>query len=1059
MLGRPLVLLAALMALATSTACSGGGGEPPAADAGEDAAVTRCTLDAECNDGVFCNGEEICQPSDAAADSRGCRAAESPCMPSQTCDEAADVCESECDREGDADGDGHDALACGGDDCDDADPNRYPGKPETCDADHDEDCDTNTFGVRDLDGDDEPDAMCCNIDSEGVPHCGTDCDDTRAGVNSSVPEVCDGRDNDCDGLVDEGVLRTFTIDEDLDGFATDVDGAATVEACIQPTGYSSETTDCDDTDASIQPLAVERCDGAGVDENCDGVANPPALCSCTDAASRSCDVGGFVGVCAAGTQTCLEGSFADCSIGPETEVCDGRDEDCNGVIDDGLRIDCYVDEDNDGFSATSAAMLSECPASGRAEVGGCPANTTNRAPFGADLDCDDTASSRRPTATEVCRSGVAPEDEDCDGMVDEMVATRCYVDTDNDTYPDSSDVGAMRCHETSRPEVGFCPVGTTNRAPGAGANDCDDADFSIHPGSAESCNATDDDCDGSVDEGVLTAYFRDGDGDAFGDPAETVQACAAPSMFVEDSTDCDDSSPDVSPASAETCDALGVDENCNGTANEGCACTAGEEQPCGSSVGACVAGTQTCDGAGTWSSCVGAVTAMTEICNGEDTDCDGAIDDGVTRTFYLDSDGDGFGDSAKPTVEACSAPASYTGVGGDCDDSRPGVSPAQAERCDPGMLDEDCSGAANEGCDCLEGDTRPCGQNVGACEFGTETCSAFGAWGACAGAVDPVIETCNGADDDCDGTVDDGFACVQNSVTVGLNGCGRSGTRSCSALCTWLTPGFVASEGPTTCDYCDDTSTGIGDELVYATGSSSQVLNEASANLYGAAFGFSGAVTLVNGATFQVGSAFFDPLVLGHGDVIFDATMDCSDASTTNPGDGFALVVYSDEGTSLLGPSGGSLGVERVDRDGLAVEWRFFGIDDWMDTLDSLALRSLSRTGADPILDRNDAVAPRVDVGASFVSPRVRVRYQPDTVGTSADETSVTVEYNFFGWWGLSGGAAPTGPHCANDGPTPCGFTLTPGQTYHFGVSAATGGLDSFIFVGATSLSVSDLCE
>lgn len=81
----------------------------------------------------------------------------------------------------DQDGDGHDSVAFGGDDCDDNDVNRFPGNTEVCDAEHhDEDCDPATFGVRDADRDGYPDAGCCNRSRERHYTCGTDCDDGNA---------------------------------------------------------------------------------------------------------------------------------------------------------------------------------------------------------------------------------------------------------------------------------------------------------------------------------------------------------------------------------------------------------------------------------------------------------------------------------------------------------------------------------------------------------------------------------------------------------------------------------------------------------------------------------------------------------------------------------------------------------------------------------------------------------------------------------------------------------------------------------------------------------------
>ncbi len=94
----------------------------------------------------------------------------------------------------DRDSDGHDDVACGGDDCNDTDPSMFPGNIEVCDADsRDEDCDPTTFGYRDQDGDGHHDSRCCNVGRDGTRRCGTDCDDTRSAVNPSA-QVCNARD-------------------------------------------------------------------------------------------------------------------------------------------------------------------------------------------------------------------------------------------------------------------------------------------------------------------------------------------------------------------------------------------------------------------------------------------------------------------------------------------------------------------------------------------------------------------------------------------------------------------------------------------------------------------------------------------------------------------------------------------------------------------------------------------------------------------------------------------------------------------------------------------------
>lgn len=108
------------------------------------ASYTFCTSDRDCNDGLYCNGVELCSPGDPGASSLGCVVGRPPCGAGQSCNETTDRCEVGCT---DNDGDGHMAMSCGGDDCDDNDSNRYPGNVEVNDpADHDEDCDVNTHG-------------------------------------------------------------------------------------------------------------------------------------------------------------------------------------------------------------------------------------------------------------------------------------------------------------------------------------------------------------------------------------------------------------------------------------------------------------------------------------------------------------------------------------------------------------------------------------------------------------------------------------------------------------------------------------------------------------------------------------------------------------------------------------------------------------------------------------------------------------------------------------------------------------------------------------------------
>jgi len=104
--------------------------------------------------------------------------------------------------------------------------------------------------------------------------------------------------------------------------------------------------------------------------------------------------------------------------------------------------------------------------------------------------------------------------------------------------------------------------------------------------------------------------------------------------------------------SAEACD--GLDNDCNGQTDEGCECRDGEQRACGLDVGACQAGTQTC-AAGSWGACQGSVGPAEEVCHdGLDNDCDGTVDEGcvcdVGRTVRVDNDIAGSGYSEDPAA-------------------------------------------------------------------------------------------------------------------------------------------------------------------------------------------------------------------------------------------------------------------------------------------------------------------------------------------------------------------------------------------------------------------------
>ena len=175
------------------------------------------------------------------------------------------------------------------------------------------------------------------------------------------------------------------------------------------------------------------------------------------------------------------------------------------------------------------------------------------------------------------------------------------------------------------------------------SSDCDDNDPNNYPGNIEVCDGSDNNCNGLVDDddpGLIAPFwYRDLDGDMFGDETNFIQQCTQPAGYVSDDTDCDDLDPNNFPGNDE-------------------------------------------------------------ICDNQDNDCDGLIDDSdpdvIGNTYYLDFDMDDFGDP-NVSVIACDQPSGYVTDNTDCDDENSNVFPGNNEICDG--IDNNCDGIVDEGCD------------------------------------------------------------------------------------------------------------------------------------------------------------------------------------------------------------------------------------------------------------------------------------------------------------------------------------------------------------------------
>jgi hypothetical protein len=379
-------------------------------------------------------------------------------------------------------------------------------------------------------------------------------------------------------------------------------------------------------EAIFADASGESCNG--IDDDCDGITDEgvqPVACNI------SC---GLLGL--PGQQFCVGGSYGACTVNPETEICNGADDNCNGTIDD-----LWVDASGPVLGAACTAGIGACLRSG-AYV--CPADEVSEAV------CN--VSPGAPSA-ETC-DGV---DNDCNGSTDEGLTRPCS---------NACGAGFETCILGAYVDCTAPPVGPDTQCDDID-NDCDGVTDPLFPQRGAACDGTDSD---QCKNGTWTCKAN-----------ETGVQCTNefPSNI------------------KEICDAAAADEDCDGLSNE-----------------------------------------------------EGAIG---CKVYYLDADHDGYGTGAPRCL--CAPDGDWnTLYNGDCNDSQPASFPGNPEKCDG--IDNDCNGMTDDDTTkpgnppitqrCYTGPAGTVG--VGICRYGTQTCGG-GVWGACIGDVVPRVEVCNGLDDNC----------------------------------------------------------------------------------------------------------------------------------------------------------------------------------------------------------------------------------------------------------------------------------------------------------------------
>ncbi|MFO0756798.1 MAG: DNRLRE domain-containing protein [Byssovorax sp.] len=599
-----------------------------------------CTIAADCQSGVCLGGacqapgctDSVKNGSETGID---CGGSCGPCANGTGCAIAADcqsgvcagnVCQIPSCADGVKNGSESD-VDCGGS-CADCNDNQTCQNPGDC-----------TNGVCTA-GHCQP-ATC----SDGVKNgneTGIDC-----GGACTIPEVCNGVDDDCNGSVDEGL-----------GSTTCGIGACQVTV---PNCANGQAQSC----VPGAPVA-EACDGV-LDDDCDGTVDNG--CDCVNGATQGCYTGSAqtlgVGVCHGGTQTCVLGHWGACQgeVKPGAESCNGLDDDCDGQVDEDLGSTicgvgaCQVMVQNcvngkaqscapgapgaeicDGIDNNCDGQVDENMPTVSCGAGACQVTVpscVNGAPQACNphlsdgLSCND---GHDCTQNDACSNGACAGQNKPAGTVCRASAGACdAAETCTGSAPDCPADGKLAAGTVCRASTGACDPaetcnGSSNTCPAdaisAAGTICRPSAGACDP--AEACNGVSAACPADTLSAAGTVCRASG---GVCDVQETctgsAAACPADTKIAAGTT---------CRASAGTCD---VAESCDGSNS---ACPADGFVAAGTKVGACVtglsgvcsAGNNTCSGSGASPSCVQTTASSAEVCDGLDNNCNGSVDDGLS---------------------------------------------------------------------------------------------------------------------------------------------------------------------------------------------------------------------------------------------------------------------------------------------------------------------------------------------------------------------------------------------------------------------------------------------